>query len=354
MTTSFIVLEVGAAGLKVTKLQEALKQLNFYFGTVDGIFGTKTKSAVIKFQQSYSHLPDNGLVDAETILQLDEDVWLSAKEVLREGCTGEDVKALQEIFTVFDLHTLIVDGYFGRKTKAAVIWFQENRGLQADGVVGKQTWAALYRYQVHDIPYADRVKAFFGELETESFIQLPLQKGDKGNDVLVLQKFLNYVSGSTHGILEDGDFGEATEQAVKNFQQSSGLTSDGCVGMQTYQEMLAKGLNQQLINELLSIRKSKSINFTNGNEYEVIEDAAIRGETVIHRFEVAPKQNFRIVITSLENNAIFELFKVGEPRIYAEKASNVRLFLEAGEYYFTVSAIRGNATYKLKVESINC
>ena len=280
--------------------------------------------------------------------------WLSAKEVLREGCTGEDVKAIQEIFTVFDLHTLIVDGYFGRKTKKAVIWFQQNCGLQADGIVGKQTWTALYHHQFHDITSEDRVKAFFGKLETESFIKLPLQKGDIGNDILILQKFLNYLSGSTHEILEDGDFGQATEQAVKNFQEGSGLISDGYVGMQSYQAMLWQGLNQHLINELLSIRKSKSIDFTNGNEYEVIEDAAIGGETVIHRFKVAPGQNFIIVITSLESNAIFELFKFGEPRIYAEKASNVRLFLEAGEYYFTVSAIRGNATYRLKVESISC
>ncbi|MDY6901806.1 MAG: peptidoglycan-binding protein [Cyanobacteriota bacterium] len=354
MTTSFIVLEVGATGLKVTKLQSALKQLNLYFGVVDGIFGAKTKAALIKFQKSYSHLPSNGIVDAETILQLDEDVWLSGKEVLREGSTGEEVKALQEMFTVYDLQTLTADGYFGRKTKQAVIWFQQNWSLQADGIVGKQTWAALYRHQVHDVRYEDRVKAFFGELNTDTFIKLPLKKGDEGRDVLVLQKFINHVSGSTRGILEDGSFGEATEQAVKNFQQRHGLVVDGFVGMQTYEAMLSEGLNQQLINELLSIRKGKLINFTNGEEYEVVEDAVIRGETVIYRFEVAPRQDFRIVISSLESNAMFELFKVGEPRIYAENASNVRLFLEEGEYYITVNAIRGNATYKLQVESISC
>jgi peptidoglycan hydrolase-like protein with peptidoglycan-binding domain len=353
MTTSFIVLEVGATGLKVTKLQSALKQLNFYFSAVDGIFGAKTKAALIKFKQSLSHLPNNGLVDAETILQLDEDVWLSGKEVLREGCTGEEVKALQEMFTVFDLQSLTADGYFGRKTKAAVIWFQQNWSLQADGIVGKQTWAALYRHQVHDVPLEDRVKAFFGDLDTDTFIKLPLQKGDEGRDVLVVQKFLNHVSGSTHGILEDGNFGQATKQAVKNFQQRKSLVVDGCVGMQTYEAMLSEGLTQQLINELLSIRKGKSIDFSNGKEYEVVEDAAVRGETVIHKFEVAPGQDFIIVIASLESNAIFELFKVGEPKIYAEKASNIRLFLEAGEYYLTVNAIRGNATYKLKVESIS-
>lgn len=354
MTTSFIVLEENATGLKVTLFQSALKQLNFYFGAIDGVFGAKTKAALIKFQQLYSHLPSNGIVDAQTILQLDEDVWLSGKEVLREGSTGEEVKVLQEIFSAYDLQTLTIDGYFGRKTKAAVIWFQQNWGLTADGIVGKQTWTGLYRHQVHDVPYEDRVNAFFGELNTDTFIKLPLKKGDEGRDVLVLQKFLNHVSGSTREILEDGNFGEATEQAVRNFQQRKGLVVDGFVGMQSYEAMLGEGLTQQLINELLSIRKGKTIRFTNEEEYEVVEDAVVRGETVIHRFEVTPAQDFRIVIASLENNAIFELFKVGEPRIYAEKANNIRLFLEAGEYYITVNAIRGNATYKLKVESISC
>ncbi|MEM1393325.1 MAG: peptidoglycan-binding protein [Cyanobacteria bacterium P01_H01_bin.150] len=354
MTTSFIVLEVGATGLKVSKLQEALKQLNFYFGTIDSVFGRKTEAAVIKFQKVYSHLPSNGLVDAETILQLDEDVWLSRKEVIREGCTGEDVKALQEMFTIYDSQTLTADGYFGRKTKEAITWFQQNWGLQVDGIVGEQTWVALYRHQVHDVPVEDRVNYFFGELNTDKFIKLPLKKGDEGRDILVLQKFLNYVSGSTRGILEDGDFGQATEQSVKNFQQHQSLVIDGFVGMETYQAMLDKGLTQQLINELLSIRHGQSIDFRNGKEYEVVEDTVVRGETVIHRFEVAPKQDFRIVITSLEGNTIFELFKVGEPRIYAEQASNIRLSLKAGEYYITVNTICGNATYKLKVESISC
>ncbi|MEM6754386.1 MAG: peptidoglycan-binding protein [Cyanobacteria bacterium P01_C01_bin.38] len=352
MTTSFIVLEENATGLKVTKLQAALKQLNFYFGAVDGVFGAKTKAALIKFQQPYSHLPSNGIVDAETILQLDEDVWLSGKEVLREGSTGDEVKALQEMFSAYDLQTLTADGYFGRKTKDAVIWFQQNWSLTADGIVGKQTWAALYRHQVHDVPYEDRVDAFFGKLNTDTFIKLPLNKGDRGRDVLVLQKFLNYVSGSASGILEDGDFGSVTEQTVKHFQQSNGLTVDGCVGMKTYQAMISQGLNQQLIDQILSYRYGKLLNFTQGKEYEVVEDAVVRGESVIYRFDVEPAQNFRIEITSLENNAVFELFGYGDGNTYVQEATDCQVFLEAGKYYINVGGTRGNATYKLKVESI--
>lgn len=165
MTTSFILLKQGAIGFKVSKLQSALKQLNFYFNLIDGVFGAKTKAGLIKFQQAYSHLPNNGFVDVETILKLDEAVWLSQKEVLREGCTGEEVKALQEILTIYDIKTLTINGYFGRETKEAVIYFQQNLDLQVDGIVREETWVALYHHKVHDVPYEDRVKAFFGELE---------------------------------------------------------------------------------------------------------------------------------------------------------------------------------------------
>ena len=352
MTTSFIVLEAGTTGLKVSKLQEGLKQLNFYFGAIDSVFGAKTSSALIKFQQPYNHLPSNGVVDAETILQLDEDVWLSRKEVLREGCTGEEVKALQEMFTNYDLQSLKIDGYFGRKTKEAVIWFQQNWGLQADGIVGKQTWAALYRHQVHDVPYGDRVSYFFGEFDTKTLIKLPLKKGDGSRDVLILQKFLNRLSGSTHGILEDGEFGQATEQVVKNFQQRQGLTADGVVGMQTYQAMISEGLNQQLIDELLSYRYGKFLDFTQGKEIEIVEDAAVRGESVIYRLEVEPEQSFNIVITSLENNAVYDLVRVGDGEVYVQESTNCQVFLKAGKYSINVGGTRGNASYTLKVESI--
>jgi uncharacterized protein (TIGR02594 family) len=38
---------------------------------------------------------------------------------------------------------LRVDGHFGAKTEAAVVQFQSLRHLEADGIVGAQTWAAL-------------------------------------------------------------------------------------------------------------------------------------------------------------------------------------------------------------------
>ena len=60
-----------------------------------------------------------------------------------------------------------------------------------------------------------------------------LKKGMKKNDyVLHWQKYLN-ANGYFCG-LEDGKFGENTEEAVKAFQISKGLTPDGIIGIKTW------------------------------------------------------------------------------------------------------------------------
>lgn len=65
--------------------------------------------------------------------------------------------------------------------------------------------------------------------------QLPvLKKGMKGEYVTLLQTQLvnNGYSIGSYGI--DGDFGSATQAAVKQFQRDNGLTVDGIVGSQTW------------------------------------------------------------------------------------------------------------------------
>jgi peptidoglycan hydrolase-like protein with peptidoglycan-binding domain len=62
--------------------------------------------------------------------------------VLRKGDQGADVMILQNElieagFKVF------ADGDFGDNTQEAVMAFQTRHGLNADGVVGTQTWGVL-------------------------------------------------------------------------------------------------------------------------------------------------------------------------------------------------------------------
>jgi len=57
--------------------------------------------------------------------------------MLKKGDTGEEVRTLQRILS------LKTDGIFGNKTREAVINFQLHHEIDADGVVGNDTWTLL-------------------------------------------------------------------------------------------------------------------------------------------------------------------------------------------------------------------
>ena len=65
------------------------------------------------------------------------------RPTLRRGAQGEIVKELQTILTNMGYDCGEIDGIFGKKTQAAVVRLQQDHGLEADGVVGRQTWAVL-------------------------------------------------------------------------------------------------------------------------------------------------------------------------------------------------------------------
>jgi N-acetyl-anhydromuramyl-L-alanine amidase AmpD len=66
----------------------------------------------------------------------------NVKPTLRQGANGSSVSELQKLLTQAGYPTN-ADGDFGPATYRAVVQFQKDHGLEADGVVGKATWAAL-------------------------------------------------------------------------------------------------------------------------------------------------------------------------------------------------------------------
>ncbi len=63
------VLQQGSKGADVKTLQQKLKNWGYYTGAVDGVFGAKTKQAVISFQKK-NNLKADGIVGAKTLAAL--------------------------------------------------------------------------------------------------------------------------------------------------------------------------------------------------------------------------------------------------------------------------------------------
>lgn len=57
---------IGSRGTEVRNIQQRLKNWGYYTGSVDGIYGTKTKNAVIKFQKKYGLVAD-GICGVKTL-----------------------------------------------------------------------------------------------------------------------------------------------------------------------------------------------------------------------------------------------------------------------------------------------
>lgn len=142
------VLKQGSTGATVKTIQQKLKNWGYYDGSVDGIFGSGTRSAVVYFQRT-NGLSADGIVGSATAAAMGVSLGTSSGSsstssgVLKQGSSGEAVKTLQQKLKNWGYYSGSVDGVFGSGTKSAVMYFQRNNGLTADGVVGTKTAAAL-------------------------------------------------------------------------------------------------------------------------------------------------------------------------------------------------------------------
>jgi peptidoglycan hydrolase-like protein with peptidoglycan-binding domain len=144
--------------------------------------------------------------------------------MLQQGAEGSDVSRLQQLLNRAGV-SVPVTGTFGPLTDAAVRQFQSSRGLTSDGVVGPQTWAALDKQPDQpDVPPG-------GPGTPSSAARPMLQLDAEGPDVTRLQQLLT-AAGFPCSV--DGEFGPQTESAVRQFQSSRGLESDGIVGRRTW------------------------------------------------------------------------------------------------------------------------
>ena len=113
-----------------------------------------------------------------------------------------------------------VDGQSGPKTKNAIILFQKENGLLADGIVGNRTKAEMRSYT---------------GCESASTCIARDNRSVKLENVSDIQTYLAN-NGFNPGII-DGKMGSYTKEAIKAFQRKVGLIPDGVAGNRTKAEM---------------------------------------------------------------------------------------------------------------------
>jgi N-acetylmuramoyl-L-alanine amidase len=127
--------------------------------------------------------------------------------------SGESIRDIQDRLLGLGLSTVPdPEGEFGEGTRAAVARFQESRGLAVDGIVGPDTWRALYEagYRL-----GDRLL----------FYRRPMMRGE---DVAELQSRLNGLGFDAGKV--DGIFGPDSQRAVLEFQRNRHIPEDGKAG----------------------------------------------------------------------------------------------------------------------------
>lgn len=254
-------LREGSSGPNVQIAQIRLNRIATDFPAIpkiyppDGIFGPETTEAVRAFQEAFSMTVDGVIGPAtwyriqaifNSVKRLNEltsegltlaDITTQFPRVLAAGDSGPEVRALQYFLSYISEYVntvppLTPDGSFGPATEAAVRGFQRTYGLTEDGVVGELTWDRIYNVYlglVANLPLSyteGRVLPFPGTI---------LRIGSEGEDVRVLQNYLNYIARTYPEIPSvnvTGYFGTATSGAVNAFASLFGIeqTSPGTVG----------------------------------------------------------------------------------------------------------------------------
>lgn len=223
----YTTLKSGSTGEAVYQLQQALYDLGYYAGMIDGVYDDDVASAVTAFQKA-NGLTVDGKAGKDTQKKLYDGSAVAASagdatySTLRAGDTGDRVNALQTLLRSYGYFTAVNSGAYDNSTVLAVQQFQAMNGLTVDGVAGPATLMLLYSGTPVSAGQA---------VATENPNFTTLRQGMSGADVQRMQEMLAEMGYYTAAV--DGTFGYTTQLAVTAFQQKNGLNADGVAGTET-------------------------------------------------------------------------------------------------------------------------
>ena len=257
----------GDYGEDVRTIQQQLNRIRRNYpaipliSPVSDVFDAQTEAAVRSFQGIFN-LDVDGVVGKATWYKIKE-IWAGVKrlsdvlsegititeaqrkypQVLRYGDRGGGVEVVQYYlaflgFFLPQLPPIAVTGVFDAATRDAVYTFQNQRGLQVDGIVGRNTWNALrdnYNALLSSLP--PEYQRYAGEIYPGRFLVL----GDADESVTQLQRALARIAAADPAIPSvtvTGVFDPATQSAVLALQRQLGYEANGAVGPILWQNIM--------------------------------------------------------------------------------------------------------------------
>lgn len=134
---------IGDSGSEVSSIQRKLKKMGYLDGSVDGIYGGDTASAVKAFQDDEG-LSSTGMVDGDTLARItSEYAAQSGETVLSPGDSGKKVIRLQNKLLLHGYNPGSVDGVYGEGTAEAVRRLQAEENLARTGIADGDVWDRL-------------------------------------------------------------------------------------------------------------------------------------------------------------------------------------------------------------------
>lgn len=216
------IIGMGARGDNVLKIQRELIRRGYNVpGGADGQYGSGCRETVKKFQGD-NGLEIDGVVGKRTWDTLFPTLGIELPypgKIITMGSRGENVIRIQKRLIRLGYNVPGgADGQYGSGCREMIKKFQGDNGLEIDGDVGENTWNTLFPLQ--------------NQKENSEWPRYYIAKGMSDGNVSIIQTRLSNLGYSIGPI--DGIFGENTEEAIKNFQETNHLDVDGIVGRDTW------------------------------------------------------------------------------------------------------------------------
>ncbi|MBQ8759021.1 MAG: peptidoglycan-binding protein [Clostridia bacterium] len=217
-------------------LDSAVRTFQEIFGlTVDGIVGKATWYRISYVYASVTKLAE--LAGEGETGGLPEEV---PTETVSAGDSGSSVARLQFLLGYIglfypEIQSPALDGIFGSGTEQAVREFQQYFGLPVTGIVTAADWQKLY-----DV-YNELLETITPTLGEQSYPGRPLTVGSRGENVRLMQSYLNTISDVYNTIPKidaDGIYGNATAEAVRAFQRRFYLDITGTIDAPTWGQIV--------------------------------------------------------------------------------------------------------------------